>query len=69
MYRELEEVVRAEAGEEEAADVAVEVLAVDLPHVAVAVGPHEHVQLLPHRVHGERTGGRPDGVSGEAGFR
>jgi hypothetical protein len=44
--------VGAEAGEEEAADVAVVVLAADLPHVAVAVCPHEHVELLPHRIHG-----------------
>lgn len=50
-YRELEELVGAEADEEHAADVAVVVLAVDLADVAVAVGAHEHVQLLPYGVH------------------
>ena len=41
----------AEAGEVEAADVAIIVLAADLPHVAVAVGAHELVELLPDGVH------------------
>jgi len=44
----------AKAREEEAADVAVVVVAVHLLDVAVAVGAHEHVQLLPERVHGGR---------------
>ena len=44
--------MRAEAGEEEAADVAVVVLAADLPGVSIAVGAHELVQLLPDGVHG-----------------
>jgi len=43
--------VGAEAGEVEAADVAIVVLAADLPHVAVAVGAHELVELLPDGVH------------------
>lgn len=38
-YGQLEELVRAMADEEEAADVAVEVLVVDLLDVAVTVGP------------------------------
>lgn len=50
-HRELEEVMGAEAGQEEAADVAVIVLAVHFRHVPVAVGPHEHVELLPDGVH------------------
>lgn len=41
----------AEAGEVEVADVAIVVLAADLPHVAVAVGAHELVELLPDGVH------------------
>lgn len=46
----------AEAGEVEAADVAIIVLAADLPHVAVAVGAHELVKLLPDGVHGAVRG-------------
>lgn len=38
-YGQLEDLVRAKADEEEAADVAVEVLVVDLLDVAVTVGP------------------------------
>lgn len=41
----------AEAGEVEAADVAIIVLAADLPYIAVAVGPHELVELLADGVH------------------
>jgi hypothetical protein len=50
-YGKLEEVVGAEAGEVEAADVAIIVLAADLPYIAVAVGPHELVELLADGVH------------------
>lgn len=56
----------AEAGEEEAADVAVVVLAADLPHVAVAVGAHELVELLPDRVHGAPSPPRPVAPAGAA---
>lgn len=42
----------AEAREVEAADVAVVVLAADLPHIAVAIGAHELVELLTDGVHG-----------------
>jgi hypothetical protein len=55
-HGELEEVVGAEAREVEAADVTVVVLAADLPHVAVAVGAHELVELLPDGVHGAAPG-------------
>lgn len=53
-YRELKKVVWAETGEEEAADVAVVVVAAHLLDVAVAVSAHEHIQLLPECVHGGR---------------
>ena len=55
-HGELEEVVGAEARKVEAADVAVVVLAADLPHVAVAVGAHELIELLPDGVHGAARG-------------
>ena len=55
-HGELEEVVGAEARKVEAADVAVVVLAADLPHVAVAVGAHELVELLPDGVHDAARG-------------
>lgn len=43
--------MRAEANEVQAADITIVVLAIDLPHVAVPVSSHEHIQLLPYRVH------------------
>lgn len=42
----------AEPGQEEAAHVAVVVLPIHLRDVAVPVGPHEGVELLPNGVHG-----------------
>lgn len=45
----------AEPGEEEAAHVAIVVLAGDLPGIAIAVGAHELVKLLPYGIHGERA--------------
>lgn len=66
-YRELKEVVWAETGEEEAADVAVVVVAAHLLDVAVAVGAHEHVQLFPERVHGGRLPPKPLPRRGEGG--
>lgn len=46
-HGELEKLVGAESGEEEATDVTIEVLARDLLGVSVAVGSHENVELLP----------------------
>lgn len=57
----------AKAREEEAADVAVVVVAVHLLDVAVAVCAHEHVQLLPERVHGGRRPRSPYPRRGECG--
>jgi hypothetical protein len=56
------------------ADVAVVVVPADHLHVSVAIGPHEDVQLLPHRVHGCRRLSQPfptekrRGSAGEAGL-
>lgn len=50
-YRQLEELVRAKADQIKAAHVAIVILAVHLPNVAVPVRPHQHVQLLPYRIH------------------
>ena len=43
--------MRAEADQEETADVAIVVLAIHFPHVSVPIRPHQHVQLLPYRIH------------------
>jgi hypothetical protein len=47
----LEELVRAKADEIKTANVAIVVLAVHLPNVAVSIRSHQHVQLLPYRIH------------------
>lgn len=43
--------MRAKADQEETANVAIVVLSIDFSHVAVPVGSHQHVQLLPERIH------------------
>jgi hypothetical protein len=53
------------------ADVAVVVVPADHLHVSVTIGPHEDVQLLPHRVHGGRRLSQPfhtEKRRGSAGF-
>lgn len=47
--------MRAKADEVETANVAIVVLAVHLPDVTVSIRPHQHVQLLPYRIHGFLT--------------
>lgn len=44
--------MRAETDEVEATDVAIVVLAIDFTDVAVTVGSHQHIELLPYRIHG-----------------
>lgn len=48
--RELEKIVRTKAGQEEAADLAIIVLALDLVDIFVAVSSHQGVELLPYGV-------------------
>lgn len=43
--------MRAKADQEETTNVAIVVLPIDFSHVAVPVCSHQHVQLLPNRVH------------------
>jgi hypothetical protein len=53
------------------ADVAVVVVPADHLHISVTIGPHEDVQLLPHRVHGGRRLSQPfhtEKRRGSAGF-
>lgn len=50
-YSELEKLVRAETGEEEAADVAIEVLPHHLLRVAISIRSHQDIQLLPYGIH------------------
>lgn len=45
----------AESDQVEATHIAIVIFAVHLPNVAVAIGPHELVQLLPQRVHGVKS--------------